>query len=160
MSIAAEVIMTVANLVAGIILARAVGAEGKGVFALAMTVAAAAAAMLGLRGDRPAGHFLARDVTALPMIVVSVAGMAGVASGLAALVIALAPSGVALMFRGIDPTVASLAVWLVGTQCLYVGIAAIYGGLRDFAGRSRFLLAYNIAQATTVCVLWLVGAHD
>ncbi len=62
LSMAAEVVTAVASLVAGVVLARAVGADGKGVFTLAMTLAAMAAAMLGLRWDRPAGHFLARDV--------------------------------------------------------------------------------------------------
>jgi O-antigen/teichoic acid export membrane protein len=159
-SIAAEVILSAASLTTGIVLARAVGAEGKGVFTLVMTVATAAAAMLGLRWDRPAGHFLAKDMKALPAIITSVAVMAGTASGLAALLIALAPSGVALVFRGVDPSVASLVGWLVGAQCLYVGIAAIYGGLRDFGGRSRFMMVYNIAQTASVCGLSLLGGHD
>ena len=84
--------------------------------------------------------------------------MAGLASGLTAALIAVFPSEVARLFRGVDPAVASLVGWLVGTQCLYVGIAAIYGGLRDFGGRSRFLLAYNIAQAIAVCGLSLLGS--
>jgi O-antigen/teichoic acid export membrane protein len=159
-SIGAEGVTACANLAAGILLARAVGADGKGVFTVATTVAAIAAAVLGLRWERPAGHFLARDSTALPVVLSSVALVAGIATGLTAFGLAICPSHLLdLIFRGVEPQVIALVAWLVGVQCLYVGIAAIYGGLRDFASRSRFLLTYNALQALSVASLYLLGVE-
>ena len=157
-SIGAEGVTAFANLAAGIILARALGADGKGVFTVVSTVAAIAAAVLGLRWERPAGHFLARDGNTLPVVVTSVALVAGIATGLAAIGLALCPAHLLeLVFRGMEPGVIEIVAWLVGVQCLYVGIAAIYGGLRDFASRSRFLLTFNASQALCVACLFVLG---
>jgi O-antigen/teichoic acid export membrane protein len=157
-SIGAEVVTAGSNLASGILLARAVGADGKGVFALMMTVSAMAAAVLGLRWERPAGHFLARDRRALPVVLTSIGAVTGIATGLAALALSLTPApAVDALLHGLDPSIVALVWWLVGAQCLYVGIAAVYGGLRDFAARSRFLLAYNALQALVVFLLFLSG---
>jgi O-antigen/teichoic acid export membrane protein len=161
MSIGAEAVTACANLAAGILLARAVGADGKGVFTVATTVAAMAAAVLGLRWERPAGYFLARDTGTLPLVLSSVAIVAGIAPALAALALAVCPRNLLdLLFRGVEPQVLALVVWLVGAYCLYTGIAAIYGGLRDFASRSRFLLAYNVLQALCVASLYVLGVRE
>ena len=157
-SICAEAMTAVANLTAGILLARALGAEGKGVFTVAFTMAAIAAAVLGLRWERPAGHFLARDCSTLPVVVTSLALVAGIATGLAAFGLAICPAHLLeLVFRGVDPRVPQIVAWLVGVQCLYVSIAGIYGGLRDFASRSRFMFTFNAAQALCVACLFVLG---
>lgn len=159
-SIGAEAVTACANLIAGILLARAVGADGKGAFTVATTVAAIAAALLGLRWERPAGYFLARDASALPIVFSSVAVVAGVAMGLTAFGLAICPRPVLdVVVRGVEPQVLALVAWLVGAYCLYVGIAAIYGGLRDFASRSRFLLTYNVLQALCVAILYVLGVR-
>jgi O-antigen/teichoic acid export membrane protein len=161
MSIGAEAVTAGANLAAGILLARAVGADGKGVFTVATTIAAMAAVVLGLRWERPAGHFLARDTGTLPIVLSSVVMVAGIATGLAALALTVCPQHLLdLLFRGVEPRVLVLVAWLVGAYCLYVGIAAIYGGLRDFASRSRFLLAYNVLQALSVATLYVLGVRE
>jgi O-antigen/teichoic acid export membrane protein len=160
-SIGAEGVTACANLAAGILLARAVGADGKGVFTVATTIAAIAAAVLGLRWERPAGHFLARDTGTLPIVLSSVGLVAGIAMGLAAFGLAVCPSQLlGLLFRGVEPQVLALVAWLIGAYCLFAGIAAIYGGLRDFAARSRFLLAYNVLQALCVAILYVLGVRE
>lgn len=160
-SIGAEAVTACANLAAGILLARAAGADGKGVFTVVTTIAAIQAAVLGLRWERPAGHFLARDAASLPVVLSSVAIVAGLATGLAAFGLAVCPPHlVDVVLRGVEPQVIALVAWLVGAQCLYVGIAAVYGGLRDFASRSRFLLAYNVVQALCVAILYVLGVRE
>ena len=161
MGIGAEVGTVCGNLAAGIFLARAVGADGKGIFTVAMTVAAVASAVLGMRWDRPVGHFLAKESSALPTIVTSVAVVAGVAMGLTGLVLSLGPPRLSeILLRGVDRSVVQLVPWLVGAQCVYVGIAALYGGLRDFAGRSRFILTYNVLQGITIGTVYLAGVRE
>ena len=159
-SLAGEISTACANLAAGVLLARAAGPEGKGAFTLAMTVAALSAAVLGLRWDRPAGHFLARQATAFPTVLTSVAVVAGLAMGLAAITLAHSPAWfIQLLLRGLDPSVITLIAWLVGAQCLYLGIAALHGGMRQFAARSRFILIYNLLQAAIVGTLYVLGVR-
>jgi O-antigen/teichoic acid export membrane protein len=81
--------------------------------------------------------------------------------GLAAFGLAVCPSNLLdLLFPGVEPRVLALVAWLVGAYCLFVGIAAVYGGLRDFASRSRFLLAYNVLQALCVASLYVLGVRE
>ncbi len=157
-SLRAEGVTTVANLAAGILLARALGAEGKGVVALVTTVGAITAAVLGIRWERACGHFLARDGAALPTVFTSVIAISGLAMAGAGLLGAVARA-LGGSIPGVSPALEPVIVALVGVQVLYVGIASIFGGLRAFATRSRFLLSYNVVQAVTVTVLYALGAR-
>lgn len=157
-SIRAEGLTTVANLAAGILLARALGADGKGAVALATTVGAMTAAVLSFRWERACGHFLARDGAALPTVFTSVLAMSGLAMAGAGL-LALLCRKIGWSIPGVPPTLDGVVVALVGAQVLYVGISAIFGGLRAFATRSWFLLSYNVVQALAVALLFFLGAR-
>jgi O-antigen/teichoic acid export membrane protein len=152
-------VLTAANLAAGVLLARALGADGKGTVALATTTAAMVAAVLGLRWERSCGHFLAREGSALPTVFTSILGISGWAMGAAALLGAIG-QGQGWRIPGAPPSLEAAIVALVGAQVLYVGIASIFGGLREFETRSRFLLSFNVAQAASVTMLYAFGAKE
>ncbi len=161
MTIAGEALTSLANLAASVLLARALGADGKGVFTFVMTVTATAASVLGLRWDRPAGHFLARDVTALPTILTSIALVTAIAAGITGVGLAACPEHlVMIVLRGVDPSSAAVLTWLVGAQCLYLGTAALFAGLRKFTYRSRFLLSFHFLQAAVTGALFVFGVDD
>src|SRR5262245_18314902 len=85
----AELIVGVAVLVNGVVVARATGAEGKGTFTVVVAAGQLGEAVFGLAWSRSVGHFLARHRRDLAPILWSgalVAGGACLLAGAAGLV--------------------------------------------------------------------------
>jgi O-antigen/teichoic acid export membrane protein len=156
----AELITGAATLASGILIARATGPEGKGIFALATGFAALGAAVLGLRWERPTGYFLAKNRDALPAIIGSIC-VFGVFATLGALVLwSCLPNFFEFaLLRGVGAWCITLTMLLIGTHFLYTTIPAIYGGLRDFRARSMFVSASAVPLIVPTSVLFLLGEH-
>jgi O-antigen/teichoic acid export membrane protein len=157
----AEVATAAATFAGGVLVARATGAEGKGVFTLATGFAAVFAGVIGIRWDRPTGHFLARNPADLPAILGSVLALA-VCSTFGGLALWWGWPAIlsTTVLRGMDPRCITLAVGLIGTHFLFVTIPAIYGGLREFRARATFISASAVPLLVPAAILARSGAHD
>src|SRR5581483_645801 len=160
-TLVAEAVTAVATLAGGILVARATGAEGKGVFTLATGFAAIGAGVIGFRWERPTGYFLARNRKDLPAIGASVFVMAAVATlGGVALWIGCPALVSGTVLRGIDHRSITVATGLIGTHFLFVSIPALYGGLREFRLRSMFLSAAALPLLVPPAFLYAMGERD
>jgi len=156
----AELVTGAATLASGILIARATGPEGKGIFVLATGFAALGAAVLGLRWERPTGYFLAKNRDALAAIVGSICVFAALAT-LGALVLwsSLPDLFEFALLRGVGAWCITLTMLLIGTHFLYSTVPAIYGGLREFRNRSMFVSASAVPLIVPTSVLFLLGEH-
>jgi len=157
----AELVTGAAVLVNGIIVARATGAEGKGIFTLVVAGGQFGAAIFGLRWSRSVGHFLARDRNDLASIFwsgVLVAAGACMLAGLVSLIWSTFIREVVL--KGIPGDSTTMILWLIGVQSLATCLAAIYGGMRRFGMRSVFIVTSAAPLAVPCMILFLSGSSD
>ena len=153
----AEILVGIALLANGVVIARATGAGGKGVFTLVIAGGQLGAAIFGLRWDRSVGHFLARDHRNQDAILWSIALVGGISLFCAALVGLIWPEVINnVVLRGLPADSARVVWWLLGVQWLASCLAAIYGGMRRFMLRSVFIVvsALPLAVPCIMMVLW------
>jgi O-antigen/teichoic acid export membrane protein len=157
----AELAAGIAVLVNGVVVARATGAEGKGVFTLVVAGGQLGAAIFGLRWSRSVGHFLARDRKDLAPIYWSGALVAAGACVLAGVAGLIWPNLIgALVLEGTPGNSGMMVWWLIGLQSLSTCLAAIYGGMRRFGMRSVFVAASATPLAIPCVLLFLCGSSD
>ncbi len=144
-----------------VVIARAAGAEGKGVFTLAIGVGSIGALMLGFRWQRPVGYFLARDRGLMAPIFTSMLMVAAVALALGTVLFLAVPElFTEVMLRGQSSGVIWLSIWLVLPTFLWQNLSAWYGGLREFKTRTVFLFAAGFVQLIAILVQWLMGTRE
>lgn len=157
----AEILGAVGTLLNGILIARATGDAGKGVYTLVISAAAMGALLFGLRWDRGVGHFLARDEKRLGAILGSILLMAGVASALGIAVWLLLPGLLErYVLRDLGRPAILLAVLILPVTFLWQGLLAVYGGLRDFRGRATYVGLLAAVQVAPASLLFAAGIRD
>jgi len=153
---AAEAVTAVLTFANGVLLARALGPDGKGIYALAVTWGSLGALILGFRWQRPTGYFLARDEQAFPAIVGSNLLMAVVATVLSLLLWAAWPPLMEdLILPNAGRAVIAISIGWVASTFLWQAITAIYGGMRRFFARSVFLVVACAVQLVPTIMLYL-----
>lgn len=156
----AEVAGAVSTLLTAVIVARSLGAEGKGAFTLAVGVGAISGQLLGLRWERAVGHFLARDAAQLPSILTSVALVPCLACGMGVLAYRAWPALLEqTLLPGLDPAVIPPCLALIASTYLWRLLPSVLGGLRHFAARSLFMLSSSVVQVVAVGALGAARAE-
>lgn len=154
----AEVLTMGSTFVLGVLTARALGTDGKGVYTLAMGAASAGALILGMRWQRPTGHFLARDQSKLGAVVGSNLLMALIATGIGFALWYIYPTLIEeRVLKGVGPVVVGWTMALVGSTFLWQAITALYGGLREFLMRSVFLVVAAVVNLIPTVILFVLG---
>jgi O-antigen/teichoic acid export membrane protein len=154
-------VIGIALLTNGVIIARATGTAGKGIFTLVVTGGQLGAAIFGLRWERSVGHFLARDRRNLEAIVWSAVLVAASALVLAWLVSLIVPNLLsAVVLKGLPGSSQAMVWCLIAIQSLSASLAATYGGMRRFGLRSAFLAASAASLIVPSITLFLLGASD
>jgi O-antigen/teichoic acid export membrane protein len=144
-----------------VVIARAAGAEGKGVFTLAVGVGSIGALMLGFRWQRPVGYFLARDRGLIRPIFTSILLVAMVTPALGILLFLLVPDLYTdILLRGQTWGIIWLSICLMAPTFLWQNLSAWYGGLRAFKTRTVFLLASGFVQLIAILVQALLGTRE
>lgn len=142
-----------------VLISRATGPGGKGEYALAVGAGSLGALFLALRWERPVGYFCAREPSKLGAIVGSILLVTIVSTGLGHLLWHIHP---ALFSNGVLKNMSaetiSLALWIIAPTFLWMTIASMYGGLREFKTRTVFLLVASAVQSIQIAVQFLLGS--
>lgn len=157
---AAELVGAATMFVNGVLTARALGDDGKGAYTLTIGVGSLGALLLGFRWQRPTGYFLARDEKNFGAIVGSNLLVMGIAVGLAWLFWRSAPRLVEdVILHGMGPLL-PVAIAFIGSTFLWQAITALYGGLRQFVSRAKFVLVSGIVNLAPIVLLFLLGNRE
>jgi O-antigen/teichoic acid export membrane protein len=142
----------------GILTARALGPDGKGVYTLSIGMGALAAFVLSLRWQRPTGHFLAKDASTLPTIITSNVIVCAIATLLALAIWRAYPPLIEQgVLKGLDPGLIGITIGLIAATYLTQMLTAVYGGMRSFGLRAVFMIVSNTLNVLPIVALFLLG---
>lgn len=148
------------TLVNSVLLARAMGADGKGAFTLAVAVSAWGALIFGMRWQRPLGFFVAREPEQMPGLLGTILLMMCVATGMGFATWYVVPwLFTDYVLGNMEPAIIPLALGTIATRVLWQTISGLFGGLRDFRTRTMFLMSSSVKEVIVVVTLFSLGYH-
>ncbi|MFN0135504.1 MAG: lipopolysaccharide biosynthesis protein [Phycisphaerae bacterium] len=161
MTFVAETGTVAFNFLAGVLTARALGPDGRGIYALVFSFASIAVLVLGIRWERPTGYFLGKDTANLPTVLTTNLLIPFYVPLVTLLIWFLYPPLLEKgLLKGATPTILWLALGLTVIMGFWSAITSVHAGLREFGLRSKFLVVWNICLMLPVLILFVAGVRD